>query len=112
MVGEIRDSLAQIAIESALTGHLVMTTLHANGAPPAARLIDMGIEPFLVTSSVGAWWPSGSSAVRVQVPVKLTRRLAEAGDSPRGFTAFEPGACVRCGQSGYKGRTGLYEVMR
>ena len=117
MVGEVRDSTtAQIAIESALTGHLVMTTLHANGAPlAAARLIDMGIEPFLVTSSVEC--VVAQRLVRklceCKVPVKLTKlALAESGfDSPRGFSAFEPGACVRCGQSGYKGRTGLYEVM-
>ena len=117
MVGEIRDTAtAQIAIESALTGHLVMTTLHANGAPlAAARLIDMGIEPFLVTSSVEC--VVAQRLVRrlceCKVPVKLTKQtLAENGfDQPRGFSAFEPGACVRCGQSGYKGRTGLYEVM-
>ena len=117
MVGEIRDSVtAQIAIESALTGHLVMTTLHANGAPlAAARLIDMGIEPFLVTSSVEC--VVAQRLVRrlceCKVPVKLSKvTLAENGfDHPRGFSAFEPGACVRCGQSGYKGRTGLYEVM-
>jgi type IV pilus assembly protein PilB len=117
MVGEIRDvETAQIAIEAALTGHLVLTTLHANGAPlAAARLIDMGIEPFLVTSSVEC--VVAQRLVRClcdcKVPVKVTKTmLAENGfDSPRGFTAYEPGACVRCGQSGYKGRTGLYEVM-
>jgi type IV pilus assembly protein PilB len=117
MVGEVRDATtAQIAIESALTGHLVMTTLHANGAPlAAARLIDMGVEPFLVTSSVEC--VVAQRLVRqlceCKVPVKHTKlALAESGfDSPRGFNAFEPGACVRCGQSGYKGRTGLYEVM-
>ncbi len=117
MVGEVRDAeTAQIAIEAALTGHLVLTTLHANGAPlAAARLIDMGIEPFLVTSSVEC--VVAQRLVRClcecKQPVKLTRaRLAMNGfDSPRGFTAYEPGACVRCGQSGYKGRTGLYEVM-
>jgi type IV pilus assembly protein PilB len=117
MVGEIRDSLtAQIAIEAALTGHLVMTTLHANGAPlAAARLIDMGIEPFLVTSSVEC--VVAQRLVRrlceCKLPVKLTKAmLSENGfDYPRGFSAFEPGACVRCGQSGYKGRTGIYEVM-
>jgi type IV pilus assembly protein PilB len=117
MVGEVRDTVtAQIAIESALTGHLVMTTLHANGAPlAAARLIDMGIEPFLVTSSVEC--VVAQRLVRrlceCKVPVKLTKHtLAENGfDQARGFSAFEPGGCVRCGQSGYKGRTGLYEVM-
>jgi type IV pilus assembly protein PilB len=117
MVGEIRDvETAQIAIEAALTGHLVLTTLHANGAPLAtSRLIDMGIEPFLVTSSVQC--VVAQRLVRClcecKVPVKLTKTmLFENGfDSPRGFTAYEPGACVRCGHTGYNGRTGLYEVM-
>ena len=117
MVGEVRDTeTAQIATESALTGHLVLTTLHANDAPlAAARLIDMGIEPFLVTSSVEC--VVAQRLIRrlceCKQPVKLTRaRLAENGfDVARGLTAFEPGGCVRCGHSGYKGRTGLYEVM-
>jgi type IV pilus assembly protein PilB len=117
MVGEIRDvETAQIAIEAALTGHLVLSTLHANGAPlAAARLIDMGIEPFLVTSSVEC--VVAQRLVRrlceCKVPVKVSKTmLTENGfDAPRGFTAFGPGACVRCGQTGYKGRTGLYEVM-
>jgi type IV pilus assembly protein PilB len=117
MVGEIRDTeTAQIAIESALTGHLVLTTLHANDAPlAAARLIDMGMEPFLVTSSVEC--VVAQRLVRrlcdCKEPVKLTKQmLAENGfESPRGVTAFQPGACVRCAQTGYKGRTGLYEVM-
>jgi type IV pilus assembly protein PilB len=117
MVGEIRDrDTAQIAIESALTGHLVLTTLHANDAPlAAARLIEMGMEPFLVTSSVEC--VVAQRLVRrlceCKTPVKLTKAmLAENGfDSPRGITAYEPGICVRCAQTGYKGRTGLYEVM-
>jgi type IV pilus assembly protein PilB len=117
MVGEIRDShTAQIAIESALTGHLVLTTLHANDAPlAAARLIEMGIEPFLVTSSVQC--VVAQRLVRrlceCKQQVKLTKAtLAENGfDVPRGMTAYEPGGCVRCAQTGYKGRTGLYEVM-
>jgi type IV pilus assembly protein PilB len=117
MVGEVRDAeTAQIAIESALTGHLVLTTLHANDAPlAAARLIEMGIEPFLVTSSVEC--VVAQRLVRrlceCKQAVKLTKaQLAENGfEAPRGITAYEPGACVRCAQTGYKGRTGLYEVM-
>ncbi len=117
MVGEIRDAAtAQIAIESALTGHLVMTTLHANDAPlAAARLVEMGIEPFLVTSSVSC--VVAQRLVRklceCRTPVKLTKAtLAENGfDVPRGISAFEPAGCVRCAQTGYKGRTGLYEVL-
>jgi type IV pilus assembly protein PilB len=117
MVGEVRDrETAQIAIESALTGHLVLTTLHANDAPlAAARLVDMGIEPFLVTSSVAC--VVAQRLVRrlceCKQPVKLTKAmLAENGfEVPRGISAFEPGGCVQCAQSGYKGRTGVYEVM-
>jgi type IV pilus assembly protein PilB len=117
MVGEIRDvETAQTAIESALTGHLVLTTLHANDAPlAAARLIEMGIEPFLVTSSVEC--VVAQRLVRrlceCKQPVKVTRStLAQNGfDHARGMTVQEPGGCVRCAQTGYKGRTGLYEVM-
>jgi type IV pilus assembly protein PilB len=117
MVGEVRDrETAQIAIESALTGHLVLTTVHANDAPlAAARLVDMGIEPFLVTSSVAC--VVAQRLVRrlceCKQPVKLTKAmLAENGfEVPRGISAFEPGGCVQCAQSGYKGRTGVYEVM-
>jgi type IV pilus assembly protein PilB len=117
MVGEVRDAeTAQIAIESALTGHLVMTTLHANDAPlAAARLVEMGIEPFLVTSSVTC--VVAQRLVRTlcecKAPVKLTKAmLAENGfGAPRGIRAYEPGGCVSCAQTGFRGRTGLYEVM-
>jgi type IV pilus assembly protein PilB len=119
MVGEIRDrETAQIAIEAALTGHLVLSTLHTNDAPGAvARLIEMGVEPFLV-----------ASAVECVVAQRLARRLCDACKKPvsvdgdvvrsHGFhidahtlEVFEPGGCSRCGGSGYKGRVGLYEVM-
>ena len=119
MVGEIRDhETAQIAVEAALTGHLVLSTLHTNDAPSAvARLIDMGIEPFLV-----------ASAVECVVAQRLARTLCEhccrpvtvSGDVVRGHgyaleadavDVFEAVGCPRCGGSGYKGRIGLYEVM-
>src|SRR5262245_44944163 len=117
MVGEVRDAeTAQIAVESALTGHLVLTTLHANDAPlAAARLIEMGIEPFLVTSSVQC--VVAQRLVRklceCKQPVKLSKAMLEENGFkvPRGISAFEPGACVRCAQTGYKGRTGVYQVM-
>jgi type IV pilus assembly protein PilB len=117
MVGEVRDrETAQIAIESALTGHLVLTTLHANDAPlAAARLIDMGIEPFLVTSSVEC--VVAQRLVRrlcdCKQPVKLTKSMLADNGFPesRGVSVYEPGACVRCAQTGYRGRIGLYEVM-
>jgi type IV pilus assembly protein PilB len=118
MVGEIRDKeTAQIAVEAALTGHLVLSTLHTNDAPGAiARLIEMGVEPFLVSSAV--------SCVLAQ---RLARRLCDCkqqvvldGDVVRanGYAvegsavmAWEPAGCGRCGGTGYKGRVGLYEVM-
>jgi type IV pilus assembly protein PilB len=119
MVGEIRDKeTAQIAVEAALTGHLVLSTLHTNDAPGAvARLIEMGVEPFLVASAV--------SCVLAQ---RLARRLCDQckqqvvvdGDVIRanGYrfdgveaTVYEPVGCTRCGNMGYKGRIGLYEVM-
>jgi type IV pilus assembly protein PilB len=119
MVGEIRDrETAQIAVEAALTGHLVLSTLHTNDAPGAvARLIEMGVEPFLV-----------ASAVDCVVAQRLARRLCEHCKKPvavdgrivreHGYAidepelhVFEPGGCSRCGGTGYKGRVGLYEVM-
>jgi len=105
MVGEIRDAeSAHIAIEAALTGHLVLSTLHTNDAPSAvSRLTDMGIEPFLV-----------ASAIDCVVAQRLARKLCEHCKQPSAETAgtFEPIGCVRCGNTGYKGRVGLFEVMK
>jgi len=117
MVGEVRDrETAQIAIEAALTGHLVLTTLHTNDAPlAAARMIEMGIEPFLVASGIEC--VVAQRLVRrlcdCSTSIKLSKDvLAENGfDVPRGFTAREPVGCVRCGQTGFRGRIGIYEVM-
>ena len=100
MVGEIRDAeTAKIAIESALTGHLVMTTLHANDAPlAAARLVEMGVEPYLVTSSVEC--VVGQRLVRklcdCKKPVKLSKALLEEHgfEVARGISGFEPVGCV------------------
>jgi type IV pilus assembly protein PilB len=117
MVGEVRDrQTAQLAIESALTGHLVLTTLHTNDAPlAAARLIEMGIEPYLVAAGVEC--VVAQRLVRrlceCRVPVKLSKATL-TGNSfavTRGFSAFEPAGCVRCGHSGFRGRIGLYELM-
>lgn len=115
MVGEIRDrETAHIAIEAALTGHLVLSTLHTRDAPSAlGRLIDMGIEPFLV-----------SSAIDCIVAQRLVRKLCKhckrvlnvsehvlAEHGLHGVEVYEPVGCSRCGESGYHGRMGLYEVM-
>ena len=117
MVGEVRDKdTALIAIESALTGHLVLTTLHTNDAPlAAARLVEMGIEPYLVASGVAC--VVAQRLVRrlceCKAEVDLTPELlADQGfDCDKGFKGFEPVGCVRCNHTGYRGRLGIYEVM-
>jgi type IV pilus assembly protein PilB len=117
MVGEVRDKdTAMIAIESALTGHLVLTTLHTNDAPlAAARLVEMGIEPYLVASGVTC--VVAQRLVRrlcdCKTEVDLTKEvLADQGfEVDKGFKGFEPVGCVRCNHTGYRGRLGIYEVM-
>jgi type IV pilus assembly protein PilB len=117
MVGEVRDrDTALIAIESALTGHMVLTTLHTNDAPlAAARLVEMGIEPYLVASGVAC--VVAQRLVRrlceCKAEVELSKELlADQGfECESGFKAFEPVGCVRCNHTGYKGRLGIYEVM-
>jgi type IV pilus assembly protein PilB len=119
MVGEIRDrETAQIAIESALTGHLVVSTMHTNDAPMAtARLIEMGIEPFLIAAGLNcvvAQRLARRLCEECRQPVEVTAtELERSGLSANGggFSAYEPGGCVRCGESGYRGRVGIYEVM-
>jgi type IV pilus assembly protein PilB len=118
MVGEIRDrETAQIAVESALTGHLVLSTLHTNDAPTAiTRLIEMGIEPFLVSSAVDcvvAQRLARTLCSHCKRRIILdTKVLRENGFASRvDIEAYEPVGCTRCGGSGYKGRIGLYEVM-
>jgi type IV pilus assembly protein PilB len=115
MVGEIRDrETAEIAIQAALTGHLVLSTLHTRDAASAlGRLTDMGIEPFMV-----------SAAIDCVVAQRLARQLCahckRVGDVPDavreaddlwGVDLYEPVGCMRCGNTGYQGRLGLYEVM-
>ncbi len=118
MVGEIRDGeTAQIAIESALTGHLVLSTLHTNDAPTAiTRLIEMGIEPFLVASAIDcvvaqrlARTLCSSCKKPATVPAKVLRD--NGWDVEEDIELFEPAGCRRCGGMGYKGRLGIYEVM-
>jgi type IV pilus assembly protein PilB len=116
MVGEIRDrETAQIAIESALTGHLVLSTLHTTDAPmAAARLIDMGIEPFLIASTlecVVAQRLARRLCPECKTPVEITAaELKSSGfeTATGGIHAFEPAGCMRCRGSGYRGRVGLY----
>jgi len=118
MVGEIRDrDTAQIAVEAALTGHLVLSTLHTNDAPTAiTRLVEMGIEPFLVASSIECVVAQRlartlCSACRAETKVSKAT-LAEHGfHASAGISAYEAVGCRRCGGTGYKGRIGLYETM-
>ena len=102
MIGEIRDfETAQIAVQASLTGHLVLATLHTNDAPSAVtRLTDMGIEPFLLSSSLLG--VLGQRLVR-----KLCVHCKRQDDQGK----WHPVGCPECGMSGYKGRTGVYELM-
>jgi type IV pilus assembly protein PilB len=118
MVGEIRDrETAQIAIEGALTGHLVLSTLHTNDAPAAiTRLIEMGIEPFLIASAIDC---VVAQRLARTLCIHCKRRSMLPADvvQDHGFhatfdiEAYEPVGCTRCGGSGYRGRIGVYEVM-
>ncbi len=118
MVGEIRDrETAQISIEAALTGHLLFSTLHTNDAPSAiTRLVEMGIEPFLVASSVRcviAQRLTRKLCTSCRRPVTLrAEALRRAGfDCEYDFEAYEAGGCAHCGGGGYRGRVGIYEIM-
>jgi len=118
MVGEIRDGeTARIAIEAALTGHMMLSTLHTNDAPGAiTRLTKMGIEAFLIASAVDcvvaqrlARKLCSHCKRRAVIPIQA---LQEAGlRAAAELEAYEAVGCARCNQSGYKGRVGLYSVM-
>jgi type IV pilus assembly protein PilB len=115
MVGEIRDrETAHIAVEAALTGHLVLSTLHTRDAPSAlGRLMDMGIEPFLVSSAIDC--VVAQRLVRMLCThCKRPQQLSETVLTEHGLTGAQPleaVGCSRCGGSGYRGRVGVYEVM-
>jgi type IV pilus assembly protein PilB len=116
MVGEIRDrETAEIAIQAALTGHLMLSTLHTRDAASAlTRLVDMGVEPFMIAAAIDVVVAQRLARVlcaHCKRPTTVPETvLAEQGLG--GATVFEPVGCVRCGDTGYAGRQGLYEVMR
>src|SRR3954463_7354078 len=120
LVGEIRDfETAEIAVKAALTGHLVLSTLHTNDAPSTInRLMNMGIEPFLVASSVNLICAQRlvrrvCANCKVQHPMP-PQSLVQAGFTQEDAAAVTPmkgKGCDRCNNTGYKGRVGLYEVM-
>jgi type IV pilus assembly protein PilB len=120
MVGEIRDfETAQIAVQAALTGHLVLSTVHTNDAPgTVTRLIDMGIEPFLISSAVIlilAQRLIRKVCMECREPIKVHPQLlidlGVAPDEVKTFPVFKGKGCPICNNTGYKGRVGLYEVM-
>ena len=120
MVGEIRDfETAEIAVKAALTGHLVLSTLHTNDAPSTvSRMLNMGIEPFLVTASVNLILAQRLCRKLCQECKKKAEpdeaALLDIGIDPESvgtFDVYEPGGCRLCNDTGYKGRVAVYEVM-
>ena len=121
MVGEIRDfETGEIAVKAALTGHMVLSTLHTNDAPATiSRLLNMGVEPFLITASVNlvlAQRLARKICVDCKQPNKVEKEvLVDLGFSPEqieGAKLMKGIGCRTCNNSGYKGRVALYEVMR
>ncbi len=120
MVGEIRDlETAEIAVQASLTGHLVLSTLHTNDAPSSVtRMVDMGVEPFLISSSV-----IGVMAQRLarricthcrepyHPPIEAIQRVGFKAQAEGDITFYRGAGCSKCRQTGYYGRTGLYELM-
>ena len=117
MIGEIRDlETAQIAVQASLTGHLVFATLHTNDAVSAVtRLVDMGIEPFLLASSligVGAQRLVRRLCLECRKPFAAdAAQLRALGLAPTDGTLYSAQGCDACGDSGYRGRTGIYELL-
>jgi type IV pilus assembly protein PilB len=120
MVGEIRDfETAEIAVKAALTGHLVLSTLHTNDAPATiSRMLNMGVEPFLITASVNlvlAQRLARKICVDCKQPIKYEKKVLEdCGFSPEQIATgklVKGAGCRTCNGSGYKGRVALYEVM-
>ncbi len=122
LVGEIRDyETAEIAVKAALTGHLVLSTLHTNDAPSTvSRLVNMGIEPFLVGTAVNLIQAQRlvrrvcskcKTDVTAEVPSKTLIDIGFQPDQIGTFQVFKGKGCATCNGTGYKGRVGLYEVM-
>jgi type IV pilus assembly protein PilB len=120
LVGEIRDlETAEIAVKAALTGHLVLSTLHTNDAPSSInRLLNMGIEPFLVATSVHLICAQrlvrkicSECKVRLDTPLKAIVDIGFPPAMAKNIVVYHGAGCPRCNDSGYRGRIGLYEVM-
>ncbi len=121
MVGEIRDfETAEIAVKAALTGHLVLSTLHTNDAPSTvSRLLNMGVEPFLVTASVNLILAQRLARKiclecrqQVSLPIQTMIDMGFSQDQAKAAKLYRGAGCKTCSNTGYKGRIALYEVMR
>jgi len=121
LVGEIRDGdTGAVAVEASLTGHTVFSTLHTNDAPSAVtRLVDLGIEPFLITATVEAVIGQrlvrricSSCSVEFEPDDELLRELGPDGEALRGSRFAYGRGCPECHHTGYRGRTGIFEIMR
>ena len=120
LVGEIRDfETAEIAIKAALTGHMVLSTLHTNDAPSTiSRLVNMGIEPFLVATSVNLLQAQrlirrlcSECKEKQDIPVEAIVEIGFSEEEAKDIEIFKGKGCQRCNNTGYKGRVGLFEVM-
>ncbi len=120
MIGEIRDfETAEIGVKAALTGHLVLSTLHTNDAPSTInRLLNMGIEPFLVASAVNlitaqrlARRVCGECKAVEDIPVKALIDAGVPADEAKDYVCYKGAGCAKCNGTGYKGRVGFYQVM-
>ena len=120
MIGEIRDfETAEIAVKAALTGHLVLSTLHTNDAPATInRLLNMGIEPFLVASAVNlitaqrlARRVCGECKEKEEIPVQALIDAGVPADEVSEYICYRGKGCPNCNNTGYKGRVGFYQVM-
>ena len=120
MIGEIRDfETAEIAVKAALTGHLVLSTLHTNDAPATInRLLNMGIEPFLVASAVNlitaqrlARRVCGECKEKEDIPVQALIDAGVPPDEASEYICYRGRGCPNCSNTGYKGRVGFYQVM-